>query len=101
MANNTPEITISSEELEVVQYDSPEFLAHTSYDAVEQSLEFVTAEDIDNIQIFDKEGKLQFQLPVGSNKVRINKNLLGQGVSKLGFNIKGKSETHYTTVRIK
>ena len=44
---------------------------------------------------------MEFQLPVMSNNVQINKNLFGQGQYKLGFILEGQSEIHFTDVTIK
>ena len=52
-------------------------------------------------QIFDQDGQLVFQLPVMSNKVKINKNVFGSGKFKLGFILDGETDIHFTEVNIK
>jgi len=57
--------------------------------------------DISVIQIYDGQGNLEFQLPVMSNMVQINKNLLADGQQKLGFVMDGVNEVHFTQVTVK
>ena len=64
-------------------------------------MSFTTNENISVIQIFNANGELEFQLPVMSDDVKINKNLFGQGDYKLGFVLEGQSELHTTHVSIK
>ena len=61
----------------------------------------MTKDEISVIQIFDANGNLEFQLPVMSNQVKINKNLFGEGRFKLGFLVEGDSQIHLSDVIIK
>lgn len=72
-----------------------------SFDAESEHLTFTTNDDISVIQIFDEAGNLEFQLPVMSNQVKINKNLFGQGTFELGFLIQGDSQVHFSKVTVK
>lgn len=100
-ANTTPETLISTSSIEVVSVDNLDFFAGAAYDAASDNLTFDTNDNISVIQIFNAEGQLEFQLPVMSNKVKINKNLFSKGTCNLGFILEGQSELHFTQVTIK
>lgn len=100
-ATTTPEIIIDVEAVEVVSISAHEFFVKANYNEGTENLSFVTLQDISVIQILNAEGELEFQLPVMSNIVKINKNLFGQGQFQLGFVIEGKSEMVFTEVTIK
>lgn len=84
-----------------VSDDNSEFFEEAIFNIENESLEFVTGENISFIQIFDQFGELNFQLPVMSNKVLISKNLFEAGNYKLGFMIDGKSDIKFTELEIK
>ncbi len=67
----------------------------------QENIEFVTRADIDVIQIINEAGEMEFQLPVGSHKVKINKSLFGAGNYKLGFKISGQEDIKYADVELK
>ena len=100
-ASTTPETLISTSEVVVVTIGSLDIFSSAEFDENDEVLSFTTNDDISLIQIFDKDGMMEFQLPVMSNNVKINKNVLGEGVSKLGFIMKGQSQLHFTSVTIK
>ena len=100
-ATTTPETLISTEDVEVVTIGNLEIFTSADYDEDSENLSFTTNEDISVIQIFDADGIMEFQLPVMSNVVEINKNVFGEGVFKLGFMLKGQSHLHFTSVTIK
>lgn len=100
-ANTTPETLISTTNIEVVSIASLDFFENANYDTVSDNLVFNTNENISVIQIFNTAGELEFQLPVMSNKVKINKNLFSKGTCKLGFILEGQSELNFTKVTIK
>lgn len=101
LATTTPETLISNESTVVVSLDNADFITSTHFDAETENLSFTTAEEISVIQIFNAEGELEFQLPVMSDNVKINKNLFGSGAYKLGFILKGENHLHTTQVTIK
>lgn len=72
-----------------------------SFNSVNETMQFTTVADISVIQIVNADGELEFQLPVMSNNVQINKNLFGQGDFKLGFIMEGQDKIHFTKVEIK
>lgn len=84
-----------------VSVSALDILEEASYDASSDNLVFVTKDEISVIQIFDANGNLEFQLPVMSNQVKINKNLFGEGRFKLGFLVEGDSQIHLSDVIIK
>jgi hypothetical protein len=96
-ATSTP-MTVLSNEVEV---ESINIIKSSFYDADQENLVFTTVEDISIIQIYNEEGTLEFQLPVKSNQVKINKNLFGEGSYQLGFLIEGDSQVHLSKVNIK
>jgi len=84
-----------------INTESVAFIASIEYDADSQNLAFTTTTDISVLQIFNAEGNLEFQLPVMSDIVKINKNLFNTGKYKLGFVLEGDSEVHLTEITIK
>lgn len=100
-ATTTPEVIISSDNVEVVSVETLDFFSDAGFDAESENLAFTTTTDISVVQIFNNSGELEFQLPVMSNIVQINKNLFGEGEYKLGFILEGQSQVHFTQVTIK
>ena len=101
LATTTPETLISTDAVEVVTVDNLDIFSSANFDEESENLSFTTNENISVIQIFDAEGNLEFQLPVMSNNVKINKNLFNLGMSKVGFILEGDSQAHFTTVTVK
>lgn len=100
-ANTTPEVLISTAEVEVVTIEALDFFISSAFDQGSNNLVFDTTQDITIIQIFNSDGKMEFQLPVMSNNVQINKNLFDQGNYKLGFILEGQDQVHFTNVTVK
>jgi len=103
-ATIVPEVIMSNEELTIVDISTEKFITSitsTNYNSTDSNLEFVTDQDISVIQIYNEDGVLEFQLPVMSKNVKINKNLFEQGEYKLGFLLKGNTEVQFTQVNIK
>ena len=100
-ATTTPETLISSADVEVVSVGNLDIFTSADFDAASDNLSFTTNDDISVIQIFDADGNMEFQLPVMSNNVKINKNLFNDGISKVGFILEGQSQVHFTTVTVK
>lgn len=101
IASTTPEKIISSELVEVYTTDNSEIFESAAFDAVKENLTFMTTTDISMIRIYSEEGTLEFQLPVMSQDVKINKNLFGEGKYMLGFMLQGQSKEVFTKVTIK
>ncbi len=100
-ASTTPEVLINSAVVEVVTVESLDFFSNAAFDAGSDNLVFDTTKDISVVQIYNGAGELEFQLPVMSNNVQINKNLFDQGNYKLGFILEGQSQVHFTDVTIR
>ncbi len=49
------------------------------------SFHFEANSDVKFIQLFNKLNELQFNLPITSNKIRLNKNLFNPGENRLSF----------------
>jgi len=77
-----------------------EIFAKADYNLDNNNLEFITEKEIRFIQIFNNDNVLEFQLQVGSKKVRINKNILDKGVYKLGFIVKGQERIEFLGVKV-
>lgn len=101
MATTTPEVIVTDTEIEIVDAVSESLFLEASFNAENKNLSFQTKSDISFVQIINEEGVMEFQLPVDSNNVQINKNLFNEGNYKLGFIFKGKTDPHFTTVQIK
>lgn len=100
-ATKTPKKIISAESVEVYTTDDSAIFESATFDAVKENLNFMTTTSISMIRIYSEEGTLEFQLPVMSQDVKINKNLFGEGKYKLGFMLQGQSKEVFTKVTIK
>lgn len=100
-ATTTPEALITTENVVVVSIGQLDFFTSAEFDAETDNLSFTTSDNISVIQIFNAEGEMEFQLPVMSDNVKINKNLFGTGEYKLGFVLEGQSQLHTTLVTVK
>ena len=101
LATNPENTLISTDEIVVVTIGELEIFSSAHFDAETENLSFTTNDDISVIQIFNADGDLEFQLPVMSDNVKINKNLFGEGTFQLGFILEGESQLHTTLVTLK
>ena len=92
-------ITTASVELSVVNAQQKDFFQVAQYNMEMDALEFVTAESINYLQIFDESGKLKYQLPVMSNKLKISKKMFKQGTYKIGFITKENTTIQFTNLK--
>lgn len=97
-ATATPKVLISNDNFEVVTFEKLDIFTATVFDKETENLVFDTKANISLVQIFNTNGEIEFQLPVMSNNVQINKNLFDAGTFKLGFVLEGQSEVHFTKV---
>lgn len=74
--------------------------ARTFYTERENYLEFSTDQYIDVVQIFNKEGKLEFQLSVQSDYIRIGKSLFDKGEYTLGFLLSNQNSLKFAKVKV-
>jgi len=98
---SAPEVRILNNESVSVYSDGAELFESVTFDYESETLEFTTISDISVILILDNEGNLEFQLPVMSKIVRLNKNLFSEGDYQIGFIMKGQRSIHYTDITIK
>jgi len=89
---------ISSEkvELSVVNVAQKDFFQVASYNKTMDALDFVTKDYVTYIQIYNNAGKLQYQLPVMSNKLKISRKMFDQGTYKLAFVTKNNTTIQFT-----
>ncbi len=104
-ASVTPEselsiINTASVELTVINVLQKEFFQTATYNSQLDALEFVTADYVNYLQIFDESGKLVYQLPVMSNKLKISKKMFDQGVYKIGFITKNNTTIQFTNLKV-
>lgn len=96
-----PDVLISNEAIEVIAIAGLEFFQSSYYNNESENLNFFTAKKISVVKIFNRNGDMEFQLPVMSNNVQINKNLFASGRYKLGFLLEGESNVHFAHVTVK
>jgi len=99
--SHLPEVIISDEGVELFCAEDVAFFKTAVFNDETETLAFSTTQDISVVQIFNEMGELEFQLPVMSNNVQMNKNLFGKGKFKLAFVLKGMSQVYFTKVIIK
>ncbi len=100
-ATSTPDAEIVSSENVTVTMEAKDFFQTAAFNTESSTLDFTTVNEISVIQIYGKDGKIAFQLPVMSNHVQINKNLFSEGNQKLGFVLAGESQVYFSDVTIK
>lgn len=100
-ASITPETKIIDTESVVVTASVDGVFSDAKFNDVNSTMHFTTVSDISVVQIFDKNGELEFVLPVMASDVQLNTNLFGKGVYKIGFVMEGQTKIHYTKVNIK
>ena len=100
-ASVTPEILLSEADIEIITVEALDIFTSTSFDTETENIVFDTKKVMSVVQIFNANNELQFQLPVMSNNVQINKNLFESGANKLGFILDGDTRVYFTAVKIK
>ena len=103
-ASNNPVkrvLLIDTRTVEVSIDDNSKVSIFTSalFNESSEKLEFTTTDVVAFIQIFNPEGRLEFQLPIKSNDISIGKSLFGEGSYKLEFILEGKDDIQFTEVR--
>ena len=93
---------ISSEkvELSVVNIAQKDFFQVAQYDMNMDALDFVTKDYVTYIQIYNNAGKLQYQLPVMSNKLKISRKMFDQGLYKIAFITKNNTSIQFTDLKV-
>jgi hypothetical protein len=93
-ASETVEVKIANEQVN-------NLFEVSTFNFYENKLQFETKNEIAFIQIFDSEGKLSFQLPVMSNKLKIGKSVFGEGDFRIGFLMSGETQIQFADVNFK
>jgi len=78
---------------------SADFFKHADFNAETDNVEFVTKDKIKFLQIFNQKGKLQYQLPVMSNKLKISRKMFDSGVYKIGFIVQGGKNIQFSNLK--
>jgi len=104
-ASNTPasELSIISStkvELSVVNVLQKDFFKVADYNTEMDALEFVTKDYVNYIQIYNAEGKLAYQLPVMSNKLKISRKMFKSGAYKIAFLTKNNKSIQFTNLTV-
>ena len=76
------------------------YFSTVGFNVQTNTIDINTLDNISYIQIFDKAGTLQYQLPVMSNKVRISKKMFDSGDYKIGFMIEGLKDIQFTNLKV-
>ena len=71
-----------------------------NYNAEQGNLEFITHGEIKYLRIYRPNGKLMYQLPVMSHKVRISKKMFKPGKYLVGFKLNNSKEIQFTEITI-
>lgn len=100
-ATITPEVEIISNENVTVTMTNQDIIETAAFNIESSTLDFTTTTDISVVQIFGEDGKIEFQLPVMSDNVQINKNLFSEGNYKLGFVMSGQNQIYFSDIEIK
>jgi len=86
-------------EFYVSDVSSKDFFTYANFNDITDNVEFVTKDDIKYIQIFRQNGKLQYQLPVMSNKLKISRKMFKQGTYKIGFIVEGGESITFSNLK--
>jgi len=89
----------SAVEFYVQDMSSKDFFTYANFNDITDNVEFVTKDDIKYIQIFRQNGKLQYQLPVMSNKLKISRKMFKQGTYKIGFIVEGGESITFSNLK--
>ena len=87
-------------ELSVVNVAQKDFFQVAEYDATMDVLHFVTADYVNYLQVYNEAGKLMYQLPVMSNKLKISKKMFDAGAYKIGFITKSNTTIQFTNLTV-
>jgi len=94
-------VIFDNEELEVTIDNNQEKSSRLSVKFFKNVLSFRTIEKIKNIQVYNKDGKLLYQIPIVSKKVEISKELFDSGKYKVNFYFYGDNTPLSTQIVIK
>jgi len=75
------------------------FYTYADFNTATNNVEFVVKDKIKFLQIFNQDGKLQYQLPVMSNKLKISRKIFETGVYKIGFIVDGGNNIEFSNLK--
>ena len=84
----------------VVTMDNDVTEVTTMYTEKENHLEFKMDQVVMMIQIFNADGKMEFQLPVQSDQIKLGKSLFDKGEYTLGFILSNQNSLKFTTIKV-
>lgn len=87
--NSCCPVVYSSENVEL-SYDVSKYSEYFSpayFNDKTNSIHFESHINIKYVQVFNEDGEMEYQLPVMSGKVRMNKNLFSKGEYKISFHM--------------
>lgn len=93
-------ISVEKIELSVVNISQKDFFQVAQYNSEMDALDFVTKDKVNYIQIYSSEGKLQYQLPVMSNKLKVSRKMFEKGAYKIAFITKNNTTIQFTNLQI-
>ena len=93
-------INTEAVELNVVNVSQKDFFQTATYNSDAEVLEFVTADYVNYLQVFDDADKLVYQLPVMSKKLKISKKMFDQGSYKIGFITQNNTTIQFTNLKV-
>jgi len=96
---DTPRFLVSNEFLDVIVED--DFYKEAHYDYKTSLLTFVTTDQISVIKILDENDDVEFQLPVKSTRLKLNKNLFVYGYYRLEFVLANGNDVKYADLFLK
>lgn len=103
MDDSKPEVVFKCSDVEISCISSTDayvgnILDRADYDSVAENVKFNSCKQISVIRIFNSEGLLEFQLPISSRQVIMNKSLFSEGSYTLGFVLEGEDKVHLANV---
>jgi hypothetical protein len=101
--NKTNELTIVDNEsltLKVESDDDFRFFLKAEFDEAEQEIKFITKEPTTQIRIYNQIDAMVYLLPIGSDRVRIGKNLFEKGDYKFIFDIEGDRRMYTSNLTV-
>lgn len=104
-ATGNPEKTVTMIDIKTVTVTTSdsdsELFVESFYNEEKERFEFNTNEEINFVQIYNKSGQMELQLPAMSKKVKLGMSLFEKGDYRLGFLVEGKGQIRFTNVTIK
>ncbi len=101
--NKVNELTIVDTKDLTVRVESDDdfrFFLKAEFDESEQEIKFITKESTTQIRIYNQIDAMVYLLPIGSDRVRIGKNLFEKGDYKFIFDIEGDRRMYTSNLTV-